>query len=41
MPDVEVEGVMRDYEWESARLREYALEDVVERVRELAEGDWA
>lgn len=41
MPDEDVEGIIHDYEWESTRLREYALGDVVERVKELAEGEWA
>lgn len=41
MPDEDVEGILRDYEWESTRLRDYALGDVVERVKELAEGEWA
>lgn len=40
MPDEEVEDLIRDYQWESMRLKEYALDDVVERVRELAERDW-
>ncbi|EKM55617.1 uncharacterized protein PHACADRAFT_256352 [Phanerochaete carnosa HHB-10118-sp] len=40
MPDVDVEGILGDYEWESAALKELGLEDVVDRIRELAENDW-
>lgn len=41
MPDEDVEGIIHDYEWEGTTLRDYALGDVVERVKELAEGEWA
>ena len=39
--DEDVEGIVQDCTWESKRLQEYALEDVVDRVKELAEGEWA
>lgn len=40
MPDEDVEGILRDYERESARLKGLELEDVVDRIKELAETDW-
>ena len=39
-PDDEVEGILRDYEWEAETLKGLGLEDVVDRVKELAIADW-
>ena len=40
VPDEEVEGILRDCEWESATLKDLGLEDIVERVKELALSDF-
>lgn len=41
MPTEEVAALLRDYQWESRALEELGLEDVVDRVRELAMEDAA
>jgi nuclear pore complex protein Nup133 len=39
MPPDDVAALVRDYEWESQQLAALQLEDVVERVNELARED--
>lgn len=39
MPLDEVAALTRDYEWESRQLAELQLEDVVDRIKELASED--
>ena len=39
MPPDDVAALVRDYEWESRQLAALQLEDVVDRVRELANED--
>lgn len=41
MPSEDVAALVRDHEWECRTLAELGLEDVVERVRELAMEDAA
>jgi nuclear pore complex protein Nup133 len=40
VPDEDIEEILQDFEWESEQLKELGLEDVVERIKELALSDF-